>query len=445
MLSYAPVIYRVFAMKQLSHLLLSVSLLCSLLFPVATSAQIKELDYVMVVVNEDVITYTELQDRLQDFLHRQKNKRSLPPEHILQRQLLEHMIVELIQLQLAEKSGIRVSDETVNNNILMQAKSQGLTIEQMRNILAKDGYTYEQYREELRKNIILQQLKQRHVYNRVNVSEQEIDNYLATAKNRKGSNEEYNIGHILISVPESATPDQIRKAQARSEEVIKQLQAGADFTRLAIAESAGPQALKGGKLGWKKAVQLPTIIAGQLQNMKIGDISQPVRSASGFHIFKLLDKRSPGEKHLIEQTLARHILIRPSQLMPISEATQRLTRLRQRIIDGEDFASLARSHSDDKGSAADGGSLGWINPGMMVQEFEQQMNRLKPGEISEPFQSRFGIHIVQVLSRRNHDDTEAYERLQAKKNIRQRKVDEAEVNWLRSLRSEAYVEYRINQ
>lgn len=411
-----------------------------------SSHQIVELDYVIAVINDDVLTNSELEDRIQLVVKQLEEKKTkLPPRDVLKKQIIEQLIMEKIQLQRAHKVGIRVNDETVNKVVTNIARSNGISLDEFRNILLKDGFDFEDFREKIRNEIIVKQLRQRRVENRVNVSPQEIDNYLASQKKRKGTDEEYNLGHILISLPETANAEQIQKAKQKAEEVLKKLRDGADFQQMAVAVSGGQQALKGGQIGWRKAAQMPTLFADTVPQMEVGAYSDLIRSASGFHIIKLQDKRSDTKRHIIEQTLARHILIRPNELRSNNEVKQRLELLRERIINGEDFSILARSNSDDKASAADGGSLGWVSPGMMVASFEEQMGRLQPGEISQPFTTRFGWHIVQVMSRRKHDNTEELQRLQARNNISQRKTEEAVENWLRRLRSEAYVEYRFNQ
>lgn len=434
-------------MKSLLHLVYIAALMSSTQTLANVPAnKITELDYAVVVVNDDVLTRTELEDRLHMVVKQLKEKNTkLPPQDVLQRQILESLVMEKIQLHQAKKVGIRVSDEAVNRVLTNIARSNNLPLESFQQILAKDGFDYEDFRENIRNELIIKQLRKRRVENRVEVSPQEIDNYLATQKNRKGGNIEYNLGHILITVPEAASPEQIAKAKQTADKTLQQLKQGADFAQMAVAVSGGQQALKGGQLGWLKAAQMPTLFADVVPELAVNDYSNVIRSASGFHIIRLQDKRSDNQRHIIEQTLARHILIRPNEVLSNDEARQRLNLIRERIINGEDFALLARSHSDDKGSAADGGSLGWVSPGMMVRRFEEVMNQTKPGEISEPFTSRFGWHIVQVMSRRKHDDTASYQRIQASNNIRKRKTDEAIENWLRRLRSEAYVEYRFNK
>jgi len=434
-------------MNKLLHLIYIIAfLLTSPALATVSPKQIVELDYVIAIVNNDVLTHSELEDRIQMIVKQlQEKKTKLPARDVLQSQILEQLIMEKIQLQRAQKVGIRVNDETVNRVLANIASSNGLTLEKFRDILQKDGIDYEDFRENIRNEITIKQLRQRRVENRVNVSPQEIDNYLASQKNRKGNDEEYNLGHILISLPETANAEQIQKAKQKAEQVLNKLRNGADFQQMAVAVSGGQLALKGGQIGWRKTAQMPTLFADIAPQMKVGTYSDLIRSASGFHIIKLQDKRSDSKRHIIEQTLARHILIRTNELRSNSEVEQRLKLLRERIIRGEDFSILARNHSDDKASAADGGSLGWVSTGMMVKRFEEQMNKLKPGEVSQPFASRYGWHIVQVMSRRKHDNTKDYQRLQARNNISQRKTEEAVENWLRRLRSEAYVEYRFNQ
>lgn len=410
------------------------------------AAPIQELDHVVAIVNDDVITRVELDQQLERIKSqaRQQQQR-LPDEQTLERQVLENLIVEELQLQLAEKAGIRVDDETVNQVINNIARENNLSLPQFQEVLRRDGMSFAAFRENIRNEIIINQLRKRRVEDSVNVTEQEVDNYLSNMENRQGLNDEFRLGHILIGVPDGATPQQIQQAEAKARQVYHRLRLGADFHQTAVAESSGQNALQGGDLGWRKGGQLPSALADILVDMAPGDISEPQRSASGFHILKLLDRRGSEQRRIVEQTLARHILIRPNQLVSNADARQRLARLRERIQRGESFADLARAHSDDTGSAAEGGSLGWFNPGSMVPRFEEVVNRLDPGQISQPFQSRFGWHIVEVISRRKHDDTEQYQRIQARQSIHKRKSDEAIEQWLRRLRAEAYVEIRLNQ
>jgi len=412
----------------------------------ATKPVVIEIDHIVAVANDDVITYAELENRMRLIKQQiQQRQAKLPPDDVLRKQILEQLIIERLQLQLADQVGIRVDDETINKVISNIAQENKFTLDQFREVLAREGYEFADFRQNIKKDITISQLRKRRVENRVTVTEQEVDNYLISNASRGASKDEFHLAHILIAVPEAASPDQIRAAKGRAETVLAQLRLGADFAETAIAVSNGQKALEGGDLGWRKAGQLPTLFSENVIRMQVGQMSELIRSPSGFHIIKLLDRRSKAQQHTVQQTLARHILIRPNEVTSNAEAKQRITRLYERIEGGADFGQLARASSDDTASAVEGGSLGWVNPGMMVPEFEEQMNRLQPGQISQPFESQFGWHIVQVMSRRQQDNTQQFERAQARQMIGRRKTEEAVENWLREMRSEAYVEYRLNQ
>ncbi|MDH3947957.1 MAG: peptidylprolyl isomerase [Gammaproteobacteria bacterium] len=412
----------------------------------STSPVVKEIDHIVAVANDDVITYTELEKRVRLIKQQlQQRQAKLPPDDVLRKQVLEQLIMERLQLQVAQQVGIRVDDETINQVINNIAQENKFTLEQFREVLAREGYNFADFRQNIKKDITLNQLRKRRVENRVTVTEQEVDNYLINMANRGDSNDEFHLAHILIAVPEAASPDQIQAAKERAKTVLAQLRLGADFAETAIAVSNGQKALEGGDLGWRKAGQLPTLFSESVIGMQVGQMSELIRSPSGFHIIKLLDRRSKAQRHTVQQTLARHILKRPNEVISNAEAKQRITRLYDRIQGGADFGQLARATSDDTGSAVEGGSLGWVNPGVMVPEFEEQMNKLQPGQISPPFESQFGWHIVQVMARRQQDNTQQFERTQARQQIGRRKSEAAVESWLREMRSEAYVEYRLNQ
>ncbi|HHS83352.1 MAG TPA: molecular chaperone SurA [Gammaproteobacteria bacterium] len=413
------------------------------LFGSTGTENIVELESIAAVVNNDVISSSELARKTREIKEQlQQNNTSLPPDSVLRQQVLENLITQHLQLQIAQRAGIRVDDEMLNRAVRNIAAQNNLTLEQFRNVLEKDGYDYTQFRESLRNDIAINRLRQRQVDNRITVSEEEIDNFLANLKAQGITDQAYHLGHILIAVPEAAKPEQIQAAQQKAERVLKELRTGSDFAQTAVAVSDDPQALQGGDLGWRKAGQIPTLFADTVVKMQPGQISNLIRSPSGFHIIKLLEKRDE-ESQVITQTHARHILIRPSELVSEQEVRERLLQLKQRIEAGEDFATLARSNSEDPGSAAAGGDLSWVDPGTMVPEFEQQMAKLKANQISEPFKSRFGWHIVQVLERRNHDDQGKTRRSKVREVIRQRKIEQETQNWLRQLRDEAYVENRL--
>ena len=404
------------------------------------------LDKIIVIVDNNIITQIELDDRVKLISQQLEQQGSrLPPLATLRKQVLERLIVEKLQLEMANKTGIRVNDEMVNKVVANIARENRLTMEQFRAVLKRDGFEFSDFRENIRREVTISRLRKMRVENKVNISEQEIDNYLNQTLKDQSAGDEYHLNHILIATPEAANPQQIEDAKVKAEQIFAELEKGDDFNQKAIAVSNDELALKGGDLGWRKTAQLPTLFISVVAKMNINEIKGPLRSASGFHIIKLIEKRSNSQKHIINQTMARHILISPTQVLSKNDARRRLEEIRQRINSGADFGNLARASSDDKAAAAEGGSLGWVSPGSMVPAFEEEMNKLKPGEISEPFLTQFGWHIVQVMSRRTHDNTEEFQRSQAIKLIRKRKTEEAVQDWLRRLRAEAYVDYRTNK
>lgn len=407
---------------------------------------IVELDRIVAIANDEVITSTQL-DSYINTIKKQlaQSKTKLPDDKILQRQALERLILQSLQLQLAQKQGIRVDDETINNVIENIARQNQLSLTQFREVLTRDGFSFSEFRDNIQKEIIIARLQKKLVENQITITEQEIENYLVRQKTASNNNTKYHLGHILIALPEAATPEQIQKTRSKAEVILNKLRSVADFKQTAAAVSDGQQALKGGDLGWLEAGQVPSIFEGVVENLQVNQISDLVRSPSGFHILKLFDKKISKRQHIVQQTLARHILIKPNEVTSNDQVQQRLQRLRERIIAGEDFATLSQASSDDKASAANGGSLGWTSPGTMVPEFQEIMDKLSPGEISQPFQSRYGWHIVQVMSRRQHDDTEQFNRSKARQTLGERKLSEATQNWLRRLRDESYVEHRLDR
>ncbi len=401
-----------------------------------------ELNRIIAIVNNGVITAVELESRMAAMKQQlAQQKIAAPPDSILRKQLLEQLIITKLQLQLAKDTGIRVDDEQLNNTIMNIASQNNLSLVEFRDILEADGFKFEKFREDIRNEIIITRLRQRQIDSRIHITEKEISDYLANQKVRGDAEDEYHLGHILIATSQAASPEEVEKARLRAEEIVRKLRDGADFKETAIANSDGQHAMEGGDLGWRKSGQLPTLFAEIVIKMQKGEISPIVRSPSGFHIIKLLDTRS-GPQHMITQTKARHILISPNEVETEETVIKRLNELRQRILFGDDFAELARANSDDKASAANGGELGWINPGEMVPLFEKAMETLQPGEVSEPFKTRFGWHIVQVLERRDHNNSAEFKRMQARRLLQQRKAEEEYQIWLRRLRDEAYVEIR---
>ncbi len=426
-------------------------LLCAVLAVNAAAAATEDkpgrrvltLDRIVAVVNDEVITERELEERY-GLVIRQLGQQGtpLPPKDVLEKQLLERMINDRVQLQYARETGIRVDDVQLERALSRIAQDSGLTLQQFRDTLEREGIAFNQFREEIRSEILLARLKEREVDSKLVVSDSEIDNFLSTADAQLGKGDEYNISHILILVPEQASPEQLQKQRARAEDALTQLRAGASFAQIAASFSDAPDALQGGSLGWRAPARLPAIFVEMVQSMNPGDLSPVLRSPNGFHIVKLVDRRSAGGPVMIQQSRVRHILVKTNELVSQRDARDRLVKLKERIDNGADFAEMARLHSED-GSASRGGELGWISPGDTVPDFERAMNALQIDQVSEPIQSPFGFHLIQVQERRTEDMSKERQRLVAKQALRQRKGEEAYQEWVRQLRDRAYVEYRF--
>ena len=411
-----------------------------------TSAGV-ELDRVVAVVNDDIISRSELDARLGRVREQLRQSGTAPPPpDALRRQVLERLILRRLQLQIARNSGMRVDDESLNRTILRIAEQNELTLREFRDAVERDGLDFARFREEIREDILIAEVRRRRVENQINISQRDIDDYISMMESRgtEADRHRYRIGHILIAVPDGASSEEIDEARGRAQRVLEELRAGADFANMAVTYSDGQKALEGGELGWRLASDLPTMLADAVLRLETGDVSEPVRSASGFHLVKLVDRQG-SQRQMIRQTLARHILITLDALTDNAEARRQLGVLRERIVNGEDFGELARTHSDDPGSASRGGELGWIDPGNTVPVFERTMDSLAPGTISEPFRTRFGWHLVQVLERRDRDATETSRRAEARRRLRSRKIEENTQAWLRRVRGEAYVEYRLGE
>ncbi|MDX1592635.1 MAG: peptidylprolyl isomerase [Gammaproteobacteria bacterium] len=400
-------------------------------------------DRVVAVVNDSVITLTELEDRVQLVkaqLQRQETR--LPPENVLQRQVLERMVLEELQMQLAAKTGIIVDDIELNNALREIARRNDMNLLEFRQTIEKDGYEFSRLREDIRVDMTTARLRERQINNRITITDQEVDSLLEREAQLGDAQVEYHLGHILVALPEAASPVQIQAAEEKVRDIAARLEAGADFAQTAIAESDGQQALAGGDLGWRDAGQIPRLFVDAVVGMEVGEVSSPIRSPSGFHLVKLLDKRG-DEKRYITQTRVRHILITPTAVISSDEARQRLERLRDRIANGESFAALAQANSVDARSASQGGDLGWVSPGELVPVFEEAMNALPVGGLSQPVRSQFGWHLIQVEDRRQQDVTEEARRNRARMALFRRKVEEETQLWARRLRDEAYVDYRL--
>ena len=403
------------------------------------------LDRIVAVVNDDVVLESELQDAVRTARNQiQQNGGEPPPRQALERQVLERLVVTKLQLQVAEDNGIRVDDEALNQAINNIANKNNLSLSEFRRILENDGYNYETFRQKIRHEMIIARLRQRQVENRISVTGVEIDNYLANQEIQGSGESEYKLSHILIAVPDTADEAEREQRRMIAEKIVEEARAGRDFSSLAREFSDTPQAEDGGNLGWRKLNEIPSLFGDEVRDMKKGEISKIIENDSGFHIFELTDTRS-GDKHMVTQTHARHILLKPDEVSNKQDSQSRLNNLRQRIENGADFGELARANSADAVSAVEGGDLGWITPGELVPKFQEVMDSLEPGEISKPFQTDYGWHIVQVLERREHDNTSEHRRAQAREAIRKRKSEEAVQNWLREMRDEAYVEYRLTE
>jgi len=418
--------------------------------PAAASRQPQLVDAIIAVVNNEVITRRELLERSAMMERRLASQGSqLPPRGQLQRQMLERMIVEKAQLQMAAEQGIRVDDATLDRALQRIAEQNKLTLPAFRDQLAREGTPYPEFREEVRREIIKQRLREREVDNKIQVSDSEIDNYLAAeAGNAGGAQEELKLQHILVRIPENASPEQIRERQARAEEAYRQIRSGGDFAQVAAVFSDADEALKGGDLGWRGKDRLPQLFLDAVADLKPGGVAPIVKSANGFHILKLDDRRTASAAQPavppVTQTHARHILIKVNQLVSATEAQRKLAELKQRLQNhAATFEELAKLYSNDL-TASKGGDLGWIYPGDTVPEFERAMNALQPGQISDPVESPFGYHLIEVLERKTDDVSRERLRMAARQAIHERKLEEAASEWLRVLRDRAYVEYRFD-
>jgi peptidyl-prolyl cis-trans isomerase SurA len=401
------------------------------------------LDGIAAVVNEGVVLKSELSRQTQIIAERARAQDlQLPPPSVLRDQVLERLILEEIQLQRAERIGIQISDQMLNEAIARVAAENNVPFEQLPTLLEQDGVDYAEYRREMRRQLTLDQLRRIEVTGRISVAPREIEQCIADLEDNVVVNSEYNLSHILVSVPQSATSEQFDEAQTEAEYVYQQLEQGADFGEMAVRYSDSQTGLEGGNLGWRKGDQLPTIFSDVVATLEVGEFSEPMRAISGFHIVKVNDYRGLNEKSEVEQARIRHILITPNEVIDDQTAKQRLEGAVEQIRSGEDFGELAKLLSDDPGSANDGGDMGWRSPGTFVPEFEEVVNDSEIGVVSEPFETRFGWHILEVQDRRIYDNTEDLKESNCVQRVRNSKLaDESEL-WARRLRDEAYVDIR---
>ena len=406
-------------------------------------ARIALVDRIVAVVNKEVITQYELAERMNRVLKDlQRRGTSLPDRGEFEHQVLERLIVEKVQLQFARETGLRVDDLELDRTVNRVAEGNKLSLAEFRLALERDTIRFDKFREELRNEILITRLREREVTSKITVSEGEIENFLLEQNERKGAATEYSIAHILVRVPEQASPGQLEARRARAEEALKRLKDGADFAQLAAAYSDAPDALQGGVMGWRSQERLPELFVEVLAKLKPGDVSNVLRSPAGFHVLKLFELRGAGAPLLVEQARVRHILVRTNELVSEDDAKRKLSNLRERIVNGVNFAELARLNSDDS-SASRGGDLGWVYPGDTVPEFERVFMDLKQMEVSQPVKTSFGWHLIQVLERRTADMSSERRRIEARKALLDRKADEAYQEWLRQLRDRAYVELRL--
>lgn len=404
-------------------------------------AAVQPLDHIVAVVNDEVITRQELDRRSQEVVQNLTRQNTpLPPREVLEKQLLERMITELALQQHARGTGIRVDPTQVERALQRIAAQNKLDLAGLAAALEKQGQSLDGMRNTIRNEILITRARERDVDNRIAVSDAEIEGYLQTQV-QQGVETEYNFAHILITVPENASPEQIQARRARAEDILVQLAQGADFAQLSASYSDAPNALQGGAFGWRASGKLPTLFVDTLKPLQPGQVAPLLKSSNGFHILKLNDKRGLDATLSVTQTHARHILIKTNELTSEADARNRLLQLKERIDNGVKFDELARLHSED-GSASKGGDLGWINPGDTVPDFEKAMDALQPGQVSAPIQSPFGWHLIQVLERRDQDVTEERQKLLARQAIRERKAEEAFQDWVRQIRDSAYVELR---
>jgi peptidyl-prolyl cis-trans isomerase SurA len=428
-----------------------IAIFSAVIFTSATHAQpqrpsrVSLLDRIVAVVNDEVITRRDLDERLKVTMNQLRQQGAAAPSvDELEKQVLERMIFNQVQVQYARENGLRIDDATLEKAIARIAEENKISIATLRSTLEKDGISFNKFREEIRGEIVMVRLREREVDNKIQISEGEVDSFLTSAQGQESAAESFNLSHILITVPERASPEQLQQRRVRAERALAQIKEGVDFRLVAASFSDAPDAEKGGVLGWRELAQLPAIFADAVKDLQAGQISGILRSPNGLHILRVNERQGQNGPMIVAQSHARHILIKTSELVSENEAKDRVVKLKERLDNNADFAELARLQSED-GSASRGGDLGWLSPGDTVPEFEKAMDALKPMQISEPVRSPFGWHLIQVLERRNQDLSQQQLRLRARQALRAQKSDEAYQEWLRQLRDKAFVEYRLEE
>lgn len=419
-----------------NKILLAIIALCATF---SLQAATVEIDRISAIVDDSIIMKSELEARINSVKRQMPGQ--LPPDDILSEQVLERLILESIQLQMAERGGVQISDQQLTDTVKRIAKQNGMNIDQFSQALQKDGLSYREAVEQIRTEMLISRVQKFQVNDRVKISEQDVDYFLASKAGRMASETEYRISHILIAIPSQASPEEIKNARIKADTVINNIRSGQDFRKQAMANSKGRNALKGGDLGWKKEAQLPTLFADAVTQLNVGDVSEAIKSASGFHVIQIADKRG-GSTFLITQTKVRHILVMPNEIRNDADAEARINQVYSKLTNDGVFSELAKEYSDDPGSAADGGNLGWVNPGDMVPAFDSMMNESEPGQLSKPFKSQFGWHILEVEGRKETDMGQQVQRNQIHQMLQARQFEEELPIWLRKIRSESYVDIK---
>ena len=425
----------------INFLFILISLSFSLISSGKSENNIKKLDRIVAIVDQEVITEKELEEKLITVINTLKNQKvDLPPENILKKQVIERMIINSLQIQLASETGIKVSDNQIDKTIDRIAEKNKLNITDFKKMIEKDGTPFYKFKESIKNEITISQLKEREIDSKILITDGEIDNYLSAQKNE--SSEEFEVAHILIKIPEDASPEKLEKIKNKAEDAAKSIQNGKSFSQVSATFSDASNALEGGLMGIKKSNELPTLFLDALKKLDVGKISPILRSPSGFHILKLISRKGGETNLIVDQSHVRHILIKFSEINPENEIKKRLLALKERIENGTKFEELARQYSEDP-SASNGGDLGWINPGDTVPEFEKTISALKINEVSDPIKTPFGFHLIQVLERRSQDISKDAARIKARQEIKMRKSEEAYESWIQELRDKSFVEIHL--
>jgi len=425
----------------INFLFILISLSFSLISSGKSENNIKKLDRIVAIVDQEVITEKELEEKLITVINNLKNQKvDLPPENTLKKQVIERMIINSLQIQLASETGIKVSDNQIDKTIDRIAEKNKLNITDFKKMIEKLYTPFYKFRESIKNEITISQLKEREIDSKILITDGEIDNYLSAQKNE--SSEEFEVAHILIKIPEDASPEKLEKIKNKAEDAAKSIQNGKSFSQVSATFSDASNALEGGLMGIKKSNELPTLFLDALKKLDVGKISPILRSPSGFHILKLISRKGGETNLIVDQSHVRHILIKFSEINPENEIKKRLLALKERIENGTKFEELARQYSEDP-SASNGGDLGWINPGDTVPEFEKTISALKINEVSDPIKTPFGFHLIQVLERRSQDISKDAARIKARQEIKMRKSEEAYESWIQELRDKSFVEIHL--